>query len=58
VRAAFAGVRDSSWVDVDASRGVEEVAADVLREAADAVQRCREGQPILALWDHAPLPGP
>ncbi|GBF89531.1 thymidylate kinase [Raphidocelis subcapitata] len=56
VRAAFASVRDASWVDVDASKGVDEVAAEVLREAVDAVRRCREGQPILALWDRAPLP--
>jgi hypothetical protein len=56
VRAAFAAVRDASFVDIDASRGVDEVAAAVLSEATEAVRRCSEGQPVLALWDYTPLP--
>ena len=30
----------------------------VLVEAQDVLQRCREGQPILTLWQYAPLSGP
>jgi hypothetical protein len=113
VRAAFAAVRDESFVDVDASGSVEEVHQRVRRgpqgamphcraasggrsapwrngtqrgggerarsaalhdapprdarplalpfhtqllpEALDTVRRCREGQPLLALWNRAPL---
>jgi hypothetical protein len=56
VRAAFAAVRDASFVDIDASRGVDAVAAAVLAEATEAVRRAAEGQPVRALWDYGPLP--
>lgn len=55
VRAAFAEARDATFVDVDASGSVDAVHARVLAEAAEAVRRCREGQPIRTLWDGAPL---
>ncbi len=53
----FSEVRDHTWVDVDASGSVDEVAGRVAAEAAEAVRRAREGEPILALWDHGPLAG-
>jgi hypothetical protein len=57
VRRVFSEVRDHTWVDVDASGSVDEVAGRVAAEAAEAVRRAREGEPILALWDHGPLAG-
>ncbi|KAI8474401.1 MAG: P-loop containing nucleoside triphosphate hydrolase protein [Monoraphidium minutum] len=56
VRAAFSEVRDASFVDVDASGGIDDVHGRVLAQALPVVQRCRGGAPVLALWDRGPLP--
>lgn len=55
VRAVFSEVRDSTFVDINASLSVDDVHAQVLSEALEAVRRCAEGQPILTLWDHRPM---
>jgi len=55
VRKVFTQIRDHSFVDIDASGSVDEVHQRVMAEAAEAVRRAGEGEPVLALWDHAPL---
>lgn len=51
----FSALRDSSWQVVDASQPIDAIQQQLQALAAAAVERCRQGEPLRALWDGAPL---
>ncbi len=51
----FHAMRADSWQIVDASQPIEAIQQQLRELAAAVVERCRQGQPLLRLWDGAPL---